>query len=282
MTEPLDIETFAAQLRVYDPDRYLTARLTPKASRSALTTLYAFNVELSRICDMVSEPALGEIRLQWWRDAIARADGSSETGAPLADALMQMIAKLGLPKPLLLGMIDARSADLDGGGFADLQALKAYLYKTDGALFALSATVLGHSGGGLAKTANAAGVAYGLSRLLRVLPHDAAAGRIMLPLTTLQSHNVLPEQILAGTEGKGLRDLISNLAEEAQVSLDEARQCLAAEPKGVRGIFAPLALVQPYLHAIARPNRQQLHDVADINPLMRFFLLWRAARTRRL
>ncbi|MDA7949010.1 MAG: squalene/phytoene synthase family protein [Hyphomicrobiaceae bacterium] len=282
MTDPLDIDTFAAQLRVYDPDRFLTARFAPKASRSALTILYAFNAELARVCDTVSEPALGEIRLQWWRDALEGTEGTAVTGAPLGDALARMVATLGLPIHLLLGMVDARSADLDDGGFADLQALKAYLYKTDGALFALSAHILGTASGQLAKTANTAGVAYGVARLLRFLPRDAAAGRIMLPLTMLQSHNVLPERILAGTECEGLRDLIVELSKEAEASLKEARGFLVGERKEVRGIFAPLALVGAYRRAVARPDRRPLHEVADINPLMRFLLLWRAARTGRL
>ena len=103
MTDPLEIDVFAAQLRLHDPDRYLTARLAPKPSRPALITLYAFNAELARICDAVSEPALGEIRLQWWRDALDGADTDVKTGAPLADALMQTIRAHELPKPLLLG-----------------------------------------------------------------------------------------------------------------------------------------------------------------------------------
>ena len=282
MTDPLDIDAFAAQLRTYDIDRYLTARLAPKSFRPALTILCTFNSELSRICDTVSEPALGEIRLQWWRDMLANEDQSHRTGAPLADAVMQTVASYDLPRPLLLGLIDARSADLDGGGFADLQALKAYLYKIDGALFALSAHVLGSTGGQVAKAANAAGVAYGLTRLLRDLPRDATAGRVMLPLNLLKRCDVLPEQLLAGQEGEGLRDLMSELAGEARAALDEARTQLGMEPKALRATFAPLALVPSYLGAVTRPGRQHLYEIADINPLRRFLLLWRAARLGRL
>ena len=282
MTDPLEIDALTAQLRSYDADRYLTARLAPKPFREALASLYLFNVELSRICDLVSEPALGEIRLQWWRDILMNEDKSHKTGVPLADAVTRTVVAHKLPEPLLMGLIDARSADIDGGGFADLQALKAYLYKIDGALFALSARVQGDTGSGVAKAANSAGVACGIARLLCNLPRDAASGRVMLPLDLLKRHDILPEQILAGNEGEGLRGLVAELADEARGCCDEARAMLSAEPTVQTGVFAPLALVQPYLGAVMRPGRQHLYDVADINPLKRFYLLWRAARLGRL
>ena len=53
-----------------DLDRYVSALFAPGACREHLFALYAFNVELARIGDQVSEPQLGEIRLQWWRDAL--------------------------------------------------------------------------------------------------------------------------------------------------------------------------------------------------------------------
>ncbi|HKA47116.1 MAG TPA: squalene/phytoene synthase family protein, partial [Methyloceanibacter sp.] len=54
-----------------DPDRYLSALFAPAAARDHLLALYAFNVELARVGELVHEPQLGEIRLQWWRDVLA-------------------------------------------------------------------------------------------------------------------------------------------------------------------------------------------------------------------
>ena len=73
--------------RTGDPDRTLAALFAPRDARTDLLTLCAFNVELARIAEQVSEPELGAIRLQWWRDAVERADGGEVTGHPVADAL---------------------------------------------------------------------------------------------------------------------------------------------------------------------------------------------------
>ena len=56
-----------------DPDRALAALFAPRETRADLLALYAFNVELARIAEQVTEPELGAIRLQWWREALARA-----------------------------------------------------------------------------------------------------------------------------------------------------------------------------------------------------------------
>ena len=60
------------QVLRFDRDRYLIAMAAPRDCRHKLMALYAFNVEVARICESVSESILGEIRFQWWRDQISR------------------------------------------------------------------------------------------------------------------------------------------------------------------------------------------------------------------
>ena len=58
------------------------------------------------------EPAMGEIRLQWWRDALAAPDAGARTGNPVADAVRDAMHRCDLPVALLLDVIDAREVDL--------------------------------------------------------------------------------------------------------------------------------------------------------------------------
>ena len=53
-----------ALLREGDRDRYLCALLSPEVHRGSIAALYAFNLEIARIRELVSEPALGEIPLR--------------------------------------------------------------------------------------------------------------------------------------------------------------------------------------------------------------------------
>ena len=58
------------QIRRYDRDRFLTALFAPADRREDLFALYAFNLEVAKTREVASEAMLGQIRLQWWRDAL--------------------------------------------------------------------------------------------------------------------------------------------------------------------------------------------------------------------
>ena len=77
-------EAVRRSAREGDPDRALSALFAPRDARSDLFALYAFNVELARIAEQVSEPHLGAIKLQWWRDAVDQAAYGVTTGQPVA------------------------------------------------------------------------------------------------------------------------------------------------------------------------------------------------------
>ena len=277
MTARQDNQSVYEILRTHDHDRYLTALMAPRRVRDSLMALYAFNAELARIPTLVSEPALGDIRLQWWRDAVGHMGAAAPSGAPVAEALGLAVSAHDLPKPPLIGMIDARSADLDGGGFSDLQALKAYLYKSEGAVFALSATILGVDDARLSSAANAAGLAVGLTNLLRMLARDAAAGKVMLPLLMLENHSLHVERVLAGTCLNEIKPVLAELAIVAREARENASQLLTGINPAAHSVFAPLALVEPYLKVLERPDHNPMQQVAEINPLRRFWRLWCAS-----
>ena len=178
-----------ASARSGEPDRYLAALLAPPAARGDLLALAAFTGELARVPSLVTrEPTMGEIRLQWWRDALAAPALGARTGNPVADAICATVHRHDLPAPLLLDMIDAREVDLALHELADDNALAAYLWKSEGAPFALAAGILRPGASVDAQAAAAAsGQAYGLARLLLGLPHALARGRVPLPQSRLDA-----------------------------------------------------------------------------------------------
>src|ERR671926_643162 len=97
MSGRMDAYAHCADLvRDADKDRFLAALFAPEPARRGLLALYAFNVEVSRVRDRVSEPLPGEIRLQWWRDAISAREGGLDGGHPgrgaAADAAAHPVA----------------------------------------------------------------------------------------------------------------------------------------------------------------------------------------------
>ena len=83
----------AETLRQNDRDRYLSTLVLTGAHRDAVTALYAFNADVASIRERVSDPAPGEIRLQWWSDALDGEGHGAVRQNPVADALLDVMAR---------------------------------------------------------------------------------------------------------------------------------------------------------------------------------------------
>jgi len=167
-------------LKGADRDRYIADLLAPEPFRKHLFALHAFNAEVARVRDVVSDPMLGEIRLQWWRDAIVNGAGG---GHPVATALNATIARFGLPKDAFQRLIDARLFDLYDDPMPSLNDLEGYAGDTSSSLIQLAAIVLaGGQDPGTAEAAGHAGVAYALTGIMRALPIHARRGQLFLPM----------------------------------------------------------------------------------------------------
>jgi phytoene synthase len=263
-----------------DFDRALAASFAPREARPDLLALAAFNVELARIAEQVSEAQLGAIRLQWWREAIARSRRGEAVGHPVADAFGETARRRAFPVEIVAALIDARQFDVADRIMPDWDALETYLKCTAGAMFALGGACLGAQGSALGEAADRVGVAYGLTGLMRALPVHAAAGRVYLPADMLVSLGTSPEAVLAGSASQGLRELLAVLREKARTACEGARRQVEGLERPARAAFLPLRLVDPYLAALEALDRRggdPLREIVDINPLYRF---WRIASWR--
>ncbi len=101
-----------ALVRASDRDRFVATLFAPSDRRPYLFALYAFNLEISRISEVAHEPLPGEIRLQWWRDALTGAGEGGASGHPVVSALLGTIESCQLPVEPLLDLIEARGFDL--------------------------------------------------------------------------------------------------------------------------------------------------------------------------
>lgn len=198
-------------LRKSDRDRYLCVLAAPARCRGDLATLYLFNAEIAGIAEKVSEPMLGLIRLQWWRDALADIAAGKPHRHQLVQALAGTAARTGLDPARLSALLDARERDIDPAPPADLAALEDYAAATAGAL-AESALDICRPGGdaGLRRAARQAGTAYGLAGLLRATAYLARRRIVRLPVA---------EMAAAGSSA----DRLCDLRPDAQLKLAVAR-----------------------------------------------------------
>ncbi|MBP0649872.1 squalene/phytoene synthase family protein, partial [Mycobacterium tuberculosis] len=83
------------------------------------------DAEVAGVRDHVTAPLAGEVRLQWWRDALA--DPAKGRGHPLAEAVAAVVARRHLPVAALQNVIDARVFDLYDDAMPSLNDLEGYL-----------------------------------------------------------------------------------------------------------------------------------------------------------
>jgi phytoene synthase len=264
-----------ALVREADKDRFLASLFAPANRRPHLFALYGFNVEIARVGQVAHEPLAGEIRLQWWRDALSgRAPGEAAAN-PVAAALLDTIARCGMPAAPLDALIDARARDLYDDPILTLSELEAYGRATASTLFGMAARILDR-GAAPDDVADPAGIAYALAGLLKAFPRHAARGQIYLPTETLERHGVAGAEVAAGTAGPGLRAALAEIAGQARERLAQAAGRWQSVSPGARPAFLPLAWVAPLLARIER-NPDPFVPI-DLPQWRRQWLLWRAAR----
>ena len=276
MAEPMDIYGHCAEIvRQRDPDRYLSDLFAPPEARRGLFALHAFNAEVARVRDAVSEPMPGEIRLQWWRDAIVNGEAG---GNPVAEALNRTIREATLPLTAFDNLLSARTFELYDDPMPTLKDLEGYAGETASIVFQLGAMVLAGGDPGTADAAGHAGVAYALTGLMLALPRHAARGQMYLPADMMAAHEVIAAEVLAGRATPELARLLGELRGIARDHLGKAKRAVASAPARVTPAFLPLALVEPRLRLMERGSYEPLAAPRDLSPWRRQWLIWRASR----
>ncbi len=127
------------QLTKVDPDRMRAAGFANERLRRKLELLYAFHYELAKVPEIVSEPMIGQIRYQWWRDAIAEIyEGRKVRVHEISTPLSTLFLDAKMPRFWVDRLIDARERDLDPTPFPDLNAAKEYCAQTSGLLMQMA------------------------------------------------------------------------------------------------------------------------------------------------
>jgi 15-cis-phytoene synthase len=277
MSEAAD---FCAELvRSHDFARYASTLFVPSARRRALLAVYAFNVEISRVREQVSQPLPGEIRLQWWTDMLDGADDGGVEGNPVAAELKLAILDCGLPVERLSRLIDEHQFDLYNDPMPTMAALEGYINETASALFSLGAAIAGWQSAEIDHLARHAGLAQGIALVIAALPLDASRRQLFVPLQLLERHGSGMEEVYAGKWTLPLRAALDQLIGEAREHLMTALALLADAPPEVRPVFLPLALVARDLTRMSRADFEPFspHVTSRLRTL---WTLWRAARSR--
>ncbi len=104
------VQRLDARIKRVDEERWLSSRYADGTARSSLIILYAFYYELARVRLAVSDPTMGQIRFQWWRDAIEEVESGKVREHELVEALASEFGDGRLEADPLFKLIDLHEA----------------------------------------------------------------------------------------------------------------------------------------------------------------------------
>lgn len=250
----------AEQARQYDRDRFLCCLFASSERRESLFALLAFNHEIAKIRDVVSESLLGELRLQWWDDAIETiltdgADLPRLRGNLVLDGLADAILRWGLSRSYFSQLIDGRRHDLSDESFVDSAALIAYAEETSASLSLLMSEVLVADSPPLNELQPQAieiavrnmGIGWALLGQIRAIPYRLESGRVGLPLTALHDAGIEADMPVAEIRGERLSVAVQPVATLAEAHFMEARRVRDDVPRLVLPALLPGRLADDYL-----------------------------------
>jgi 15-cis-phytoene synthase len=239
--------------RRFDPDRFFCALFLPRAVRDDAFTVIAFNHESVRALAglhsrSVAGPLAGLIRLQWWREIVEGAPHPHEVAGPLR----ALIGAGRVRRDTLLGILDAREAELEG--LADWAAWRAAMRGGAGGVQVAIAQIADTRGADTRgagqddpepmrpdqmRAVEALGAAYGVGGLLRHLDAVLAGGRCPLPESALHEFGLSGDAIrdgagLQGADPAALAALRARLREEGLAFLAQAGAGAGVEAGRVR------------------------------------------------
>lgn len=240
------------QVRLYDHDRFMTAIFAPAAVREHLFALYAFNIELAKVREIVSEPLIGQMRLQWWRDTLDKIYAGETIKHEVARPLGAAITACGISRAAFDPLIDAREFDLDGVPPAGLEAMLTYAEGTGAPLLAIALQITGGLSPVVPEIARLAGMGWALTGLLRAVPFHARQHRLYLPADMLESAGVRVSRLFDLKPELALYDVVRTIGEEAQANFAAARKLVPLLPKAGRSPSLLIELGQIYLVDLGR------------------------------
>ncbi|KAI0917341.1 terpene cyclase [Taiwanofungus camphoratus] len=251
-------------VRRRDYESFLISQFYPNDVRSHFMALRALYVELATVQEVVSNPTIGKMRMQFWRDALRGIADGRPPRHPIALALYDALENANLPMYHLKRIIEARDAELYTPTHITLDSLTDHAESTASTFLYLLLSLMSlSSSSALSHAASHLGVSQGISTLLRALPYHASQGRMVIPAEITARHGVSQEEVFRkGGAAKGIEDAVFEFATVANDHLITALEMFKEEgkvPPRARPIFLYGVPTRLYLQRLETVNFDAFH-----------------------
>lgn len=168
-------------LNISDPERGLALSYAPREARAALAALFALDDALAALLASTREPALGQIRLAWWRERLEALDHAPPPAEPVLTGLAAEVLPKGVTGARLAGLVEGWEVLILADALDDA-ALVRFAEGRGGTLFALAGAALGAGAGDRVIQAGQGWALADLARHLAAPDEAARAVALAVPL----------------------------------------------------------------------------------------------------
>ena len=254
---------------------YYSFLFLPAERRRAITALYAFCREVDDIADEVKDIGVARTKLAWWRTEVANLF-AGHPQHPVTKALAPFTEEYGLDAARMNEIIDGMEMDLVYHRYPDFESLKLYCHRAAGVVGQLSASIFGFTNPRTLEYAEALGLAFQLTNIIRDVGEDARRDRVYIPQDELARFGLSPEDILARKGGESFRQMMAFQAQRAQSYYDLAYSKLAPEDRASqRAGLIMAAIYATLLEEIRRDRYDVLDKRIALTPLRKLWIAWK-------
>lgn len=228
------LSDMAEEVRRNDRDRFLCTLFAPEAAREGLFALYAFNLEIAKTREAVSETMLGLMRLTWWREAVEDLFEGHVRRHVVLEALAPLAQQKIISREALIRLIDVREADVAGEAPPDIKALEFYAESSSSVLLEQALSVLEAEDENTRALAYHLGIAYALVGLLRSARIHFMQGKVFFPQELMHQHHLTLDHFGGVEFLENSRKVVEPMTVLAREHLHEARMVRKNLPAAVR------------------------------------------------
>jgi 15-cis-phytoene synthase len=254
---------------------YHAFRLLPAEQRRAMSALYSFMRVTDDLADGPGSPEEKRGPLQDWR---RRLDACLE-GAyshPLHPAFHDAMRRFGVPRETIHAVIDGVEMDLTIVHYDAFSDLYPYCYRVASAVGLACIHIWGFTGEQAKVHAEAAGIAFQMTNILRDLGEDAGRGRVYLPREDLERFGYTEDALRNGVRDDRFRALMRFEVERAAAYYRAAEPLAAMLRPAGRAVF--LTMLRTYRGLLDAIVRRDYDVFSSRIGLSRWHKLWLAAR----
>ena len=219
-----DHEACAALLQRSRSNFAVPIRLLPREKRRGTTALYAFCRRADDLVDDEPNTAAARRAVEQFSAHLDEALGGSGSPDPILRALADTVRRFAIPPEYLHDILDGVRMDLDRQTYETFDELRDYCRRVASAVGLAAIHVWGFRSSAAIPVAEACGLAFQLTNILRDIPEDRGRGRLYLPAADLAAHGCRMSDLEAGRIGPEFAQLAAMQVRRAEAFYDEARR----------------------------------------------------------